>query len=91
MDLRFSQFEVFTTTGSFFICLFFVCVFLEASDIEQELGATAAEAVGQQNLFAKQFDQFKFVQQRHAGFAAQRFPNQKIAIGYGNLFVEVTI
>ena len=51
MDLRFSQFEVLTTTGSFFICLFFVCVFLEASDIEQELGATAAEAVGQQNLF----------------------------------------
>ena len=51
MDLRFSQFEVLTTTGSFFICLFFVCVFLEASDIEQELGATVAEAVGQQNLF----------------------------------------
>lgn len=51
MDLRFSQFEVLTTTGSFFICLFFVCVFLEASDIEQELGATAAEAVSQQNLF----------------------------------------
>lgn len=51
MDLRFSQFEVLTTTGSFFICLLFVCVFLEASDIEQELGATAAEAVSQQNLF----------------------------------------
>ena len=51
MDLRFSQFEVLTTTGSFFICLFFVCVFLEASDIEQELGTTAAEAVSQQNLF----------------------------------------
>jgi len=51
MDLRFSQFEVLTTTGSFFICLFFVCVFLEASDIEQALGATATEAVSQQNLF----------------------------------------
>ena len=51
MDLRFSQFEVLTTTGSFFICLFFVCVFLEASDIEQELGATATEAVGKENLF----------------------------------------
>lgn len=51
MDLRFSQFEVFTTTGSFFICLFFVCVFLEASDIEHELGATASEAVSRQNLF----------------------------------------
>ena len=51
MDLRFSQFEVLTTAGSFFICLFFVCVFLEASDIEQELGTSAAEAVSQQNLF----------------------------------------
>jgi OOP family OmpA-OmpF porin len=51
MDLRFSQFEVLTTTGSFFVCLFFVCVFLEASDIEQQLGTTAQEAVGQQNLF----------------------------------------
>lgn len=51
MDLRFSQFEVLTTTGSFFVCLFFVCVFLEASDIEQELGATAADAVSKQNLF----------------------------------------
>jgi len=51
MDLRFSQFEVLTTTGSFFVCLFFVCVFLEASDIEQELGTTAKEAVSQQNLF----------------------------------------
>ena len=51
MDLRFSQFEILTTTGSFFVCLFFVCVFLEASDIEQELGSTASEAVSQQNLF----------------------------------------
>lgn len=51
MDLRFSQFEILTTTGSFFVCLFFVCVFLEASDIEQQLGAATAEAVSQQNLF----------------------------------------
>lgn len=51
MDLRFSQFEVLTTTGSFFVCLFFICVFLEASDIEQELGTSATEAVSQQNLF----------------------------------------
>lgn len=51
MDLRFSQFEVFTTTGSFFVCLFFVCVFLEASDIEAELGATTAEAVSRHSLF----------------------------------------
>ncbi len=51
MDLRFSQFEVLTTTGAFFVCLLFVCIFLEASDIEQELGATAAEAVSKQDLF----------------------------------------
>jgi len=51
MDLRFSQFEVLTTTGSFFVCLFFVCIFLEASDIEQELGAAVTAAVGQENLF----------------------------------------
>jgi len=51
MDLRFTQFEVLTTTGSFFVCLLFVCIFLEASDIEQELGATAADAVSRQNLF----------------------------------------
>jgi len=51
MDLRFSQFEVLTTTGSFFVCLFFVCIFLEASDIEQELGAAATAAVSQENLF----------------------------------------
>ncbi len=51
MDLRFTQFEVLTTTGSFFVCLLFVCVFLEASEIEQELGATATEAVSSQDLF----------------------------------------
>jgi OOP family OmpA-OmpF porin len=51
MDLRFSQFEVLTTTGSFFVCLLFVCVFLEASDIEQELGAAVAAAVGKDDLF----------------------------------------
>lgn len=51
MDFRFSQFEVLTSTGSFFVCLLFVCVFLEASEIEQELGARTAEAVGRQNLF----------------------------------------
>ncbi len=51
MDLRFTQFEVLTTTGSFFVCLFFVCIFLEASDIERELGASATAAVNKENLF----------------------------------------
>lgn len=51
MDLRFSQFEVLTTTGSFFVSLLFVCVFVEASDIEQEVGIAAAEAVRQHSLY----------------------------------------
>ena len=51
MDFRFSQFEVLTGTGAFLICLVFVCVFLEASDIEQELGAATSEAVRKQDLF----------------------------------------
>ena len=51
MDLRFSQFEVLTGTGALFLCLVFICVFVEASDIEQELGAQTAEAVRGQDLF----------------------------------------
>ncbi len=51
MDLRFSQFEILTGTGALFLCLVFVCVFSEASDIEEELGARALEAVRQQDLF----------------------------------------
>ncbi len=51
MDFRFSQFEIFTTTGALFLCLVFVCVFSEASDIEDALGTAVTEAVGKQNLF----------------------------------------
>lgn len=51
MDLRFSQFEIFTATGALFLCLVFVCVFSEASDIEDDLGARALEAVRKQDLF----------------------------------------
>jgi OOP family OmpA-OmpF porin len=51
MDFRFSQFEVMTTAGSFFVSLLFVCVFVEASDIEQEVGIAAAEVANSQNLF----------------------------------------
>lgn len=51
MDFRFSQFEIFTATGALFLCLGFVCVFTEASNIEDALGTEVIEAVGQQNLF----------------------------------------
>jgi len=51
MDLRFSQFEILTAAGAFFLCLAFVCVLSEASDIEEEIGAQVLEAVRQQNLF----------------------------------------
>ena len=51
MDFRFSQFEVLTGAGALLLCLLFVCVFSEASDIEDELGAQTAEAVRKQNLF----------------------------------------
>ena len=51
MDFHFSQFEILTGTGALFLCLFFISVFSEASDIEDELGAEVAAAVGQQDLF----------------------------------------
>ena len=51
MDFHFSQFEVLTVAGALFLCLVFVCVFTEASDIEEELGARTAEAVRKQDLF----------------------------------------
>ncbi len=51
MDLRFSQFEILTATGALYLCLVFVCVFSEASDIEEELGSRTLEAVRKQDLF----------------------------------------
>ncbi len=51
MDFQFSQFEIFTATGVLFLCLGFVCVFSEASDIQDALGAEVVEAVAKQNLF----------------------------------------
>ena len=51
MDLRFSQFEILTAMGAIFLCLVFVCVFSEASDIEEDLGARALKAVRAQDLF----------------------------------------
>ncbi len=51
MDVNYSPFEIFTTTGAVFLCLIFVCVFSEAKDIEQHLGAQAAAAVADQDLY----------------------------------------
>ncbi len=51
MDVNYSPFEIFTTTGAVFLCLIFVCVFSEAKDIEQHLGAQAAAAVAKQDLY----------------------------------------
>ena len=51
MDVRFSPFEIFTTTGALFLCLVFVCVFSEASDIEDQLGAEVSGKVAKQDLF----------------------------------------
>ena len=51
MDFQFSRFEIFTTTGALFLCLVFVCVFSEASDIEDALGTQVTQAVGKQDLF----------------------------------------
>lgn len=51
MDLRFNQFEILTAAGAFLVCLLFVCIFAEASDIETELGTAVSEQVSRENLF----------------------------------------
>jgi OOP family OmpA-OmpF porin len=51
MDFRFSQFEILTATGALFLCLLFVCVFSEASDIEDDLGTRVTNEVRTQDLF----------------------------------------
>ena len=51
MDLRFSRFEIFTATGALFLCVLFVCVFAEVSDIEDGLGSRVLDAVRKQDLF----------------------------------------
>jgi outer membrane protein OmpA-like peptidoglycan-associated protein len=51
MDVRFSRFEIVTGTGALFLCLVFVCVFLEARVIENDLGTGAARAIADHGLF----------------------------------------
>lgn len=51
MDFHFSRFEIMTGTGALFLCLAFICVFVEASAIENEIGTAAMQAVERQDLF----------------------------------------
>ena len=53
MDFRFSQFEILTACGSIFLCLLLVCVFNEASGIEEDLAMRVSGDLQQpeRNLF----------------------------------------
>jgi len=51
MEFQFSSFEIVTGTGSLFLCLVFVCVFMEASAIQTEVGSAAADAIAREDLF----------------------------------------
>jgi OOP family OmpA-OmpF porin len=51
MDFRFSYFEIFTATGAVFLCLWFICIFSEASPIENDLGTRVTDEVRKQDLF----------------------------------------
>jgi outer membrane protein OmpA-like peptidoglycan-associated protein len=51
MDVRFSRFEIVTGTGGLFLCLAFVCVFMEAAAIQHQVGSGAAQAVAHEDLY----------------------------------------
>jgi len=51
MDARFSRFEIVTGTGGLFLCLVFICVFMEAAAIQGHVGSGAAGAVADDNLY----------------------------------------
>jgi OOP family OmpA-OmpF porin len=51
MDLRFSQFEILTAAGAFFLCLAFICVFNEASDIQDDVGIRAQGEAREHGLY----------------------------------------
>ena len=48
MDFRFSHFEILTASGSLFLALLLICVFNEASSIEEDLATRVAGGVRQQ-------------------------------------------
>lgn len=51
MDFRFSQFEILTGAGTLFLCLLFVCVFSEASTIENQIAAQVTREVDSKDLY----------------------------------------
>jgi outer membrane protein OmpA-like peptidoglycan-associated protein len=51
MDIRFTQFEILTALGALVVCLLFLCIALEASDIEDDVGARVRDAISKQDLF----------------------------------------
>jgi outer membrane protein OmpA-like peptidoglycan-associated protein len=51
MDFQFSRFEIMTGAGSLFLCLVFVCLFMEASAIQTQIGTAAMAAVEREDLF----------------------------------------
>lgn len=51
MDFHFSQFEILTASGSIFLCLLLICVFSEASGIEEDLATRVTAEVRKQDLF----------------------------------------
>jgi outer membrane protein OmpA-like peptidoglycan-associated protein len=51
MDFDFSRFEIETGTGAVFLCLVFVCLFLEAGAIQTEVAAGTRAALAEQPLF----------------------------------------
>jgi outer membrane protein OmpA-like peptidoglycan-associated protein len=50
-DVRFSRFEILTGSGTLMLCLCFVCVFTEASAIEEEIGTMVSSAVKSDDLY----------------------------------------
>lgn len=51
MDFHFTRFEIATATGALFLSLVFVCTFMEASAMQNEIGAAAVSAVDREDLF----------------------------------------
>ncbi len=51
MDFRFSQFEILTGAGTALVCVFFICVFSEASAIENAIGTRVTAEVDSDELY----------------------------------------
>ncbi len=51
LDFRFSPFEILTGSGALIVCLFFVCVFSEASAIEEEVATSVTAALNSDELY----------------------------------------